>query len=273
MNNNKKLGYIDIQTAQDFMKRAENLSEEILHQIITTCNIQNGRFYPNEFYVALRLIALAQNNFPFTEQEIINNRPIPPLPKFIKYPQFDPGCFNDEININKIYEFLKKFEESMNNKIAKLNKRIEEIDKKNEKANSEIISLLTKIYKKEKKDINQSDHNSKSNESFVKINNFYHTQNKINVPNLKGRRSPEPEFRKINNPEKGKIVQKQQFYSKKNKTNLNLDIINGDLSTLNNYNNNLINFSPENINNNLINGNVSDKNNILPLDGPKRKKI
>ena len=76
-----KYGYINIQTAHDFMERSE-LSEEILNKIKDICKIQNDRFYPNEFYMALRLISLAQNSLPFTEQEIINNNFNLPLPKF-----------------------------------------------------------------------------------------------------------------------------------------------------------------------------------------------
>ena len=36
----------------------------------------------DEFYIALRLIALAQNNIPFSISNIITNSPIPPLPVF-----------------------------------------------------------------------------------------------------------------------------------------------------------------------------------------------
>ena len=57
-----KNGYIKNQTAIDFLKRPD-LPEEKFNQIKNIWKIQNGRFYPNEFYIALRLIALAQNNF------------------------------------------------------------------------------------------------------------------------------------------------------------------------------------------------------------------
>ena len=35
-----------------------------------------------EFFVALRLIALAQNNMPYSAENIIRNNPIPNLPAF-----------------------------------------------------------------------------------------------------------------------------------------------------------------------------------------------
>lgn len=36
----------------------------------------------DEFYIALRLIALTQNNMPADAKSIIYNEPLPPLPKF-----------------------------------------------------------------------------------------------------------------------------------------------------------------------------------------------
>ena len=48
----------------------------------------------DEFYVALRLVALAQNNLEFSEESIRLNHPIPPLPKF------DLKNINNSINKN-----------------------------------------------------------------------------------------------------------------------------------------------------------------------------
>ena len=276
-----KCGYINIQTAHDFMERSE-LSEEILNKIKDICKIQNDRFYPNEFYMALRLISLAQNSLPFTEQEIINNNFKPPLPKFKepnKYPPFNPQNF---VDIYTIYKLLNKFEENMNNKFEKLNKRIEEINKKNEEDNKKIISLLNKIYEKEKKDINLSnnkiDHNG---ENFSKSNN---PNSKITLPIQKNkikqnRRSPEPiinrncNFKKLPknnmNEEKEKKLNdnKVQYFTKKIGENKNLNLTQEKILTLNN---NIKLLNPETINNNLMDKGSTNKN-ITPFDGEKKE--
>ena len=67
------------------MKKS-NLSQEILKNIwsISSQSKKNG-LSRDEFFIALRLIALAQNNFPFTKKEIETNNPIPPFPNFISF--------------------------------------------------------------------------------------------------------------------------------------------------------------------------------------------
>lgn len=275
-----KCGYINIQTAHKFMERSE-LSEEILNEIISICKIQNGRFYPNEFYIALRLISLAQNSLPFTIQEIINNNIKPPLPKF-KTPNKYPPYPKNFVDIYTIYNLLNKFEENMNNKFEKLNKRIEEINKRNEEENHKIISLLSKIYEKEKKDINLSNHNIGHNgENFPKSNNPY---NKIALPIQKNkikqiRRSPEPHINRNNNikklpnynmnEEKEKRLNdnKIQFFTKKVGENKNLNLIQEKILTLNN---NIKLLNPETINNNLMDKGSTNKN-ITPFDEEKKK--
>jgi hypothetical protein len=283
-----KHGYINLQTVQDFMKRSD-LSEEILNRIITICKIQNGRFYPNDFFIALRLVALAQNNFPFTEQEIINNNPIPSLPEFKepnKYPQFNPDNF---IDIYKIYEFLKKFEENMNNKFEKLSNRIEEINKRNKEENKKIITLLSNIYEKEKKTIKQSNNNIIGNnrKKVVIIKNSNNNVNKIDIPLQKiiKRRvchSPDPNNENFNfktlpnndinngkEKEKEKALndKKLQYYTKKVRENKNLILTNENILTWNN-NRNLLN--PKNFNNNLTGKGQTNKN-ITPFDEEKKK--
>lgn len=78
---NKNKDIIDTKKAAIFMKRS-NLSQEILKTIWSISSNSKNGLREEEFYVTLRLIALAQNNFPFTEEEIEKNSPIPPLPKF-----------------------------------------------------------------------------------------------------------------------------------------------------------------------------------------------
>lgn len=285
MDKNKN-GYIIYQTAIDFLKRSD-LPEEKFNQIKNICRIQNCRFYPNEFYIALRLIALAQNNFPFTEQEIINNTPIPPLPVFKnpnKYPQFDPNNF---IDMYTIYEYLKKFEENMNNKYEKLNKRIEEIDKKNIYANEKIISLLNQILGKEKKSINQSNHNIDHKEKLLKIKNSNINANTIELPpekiNIKqNRRSPSPpnvnrnpinsKLPNYNISEKNIKVandKKVQYFSKNFGENINLNLTKEDVFI---SNNNLKSFNYDYNNINNLKDKGSTNNYFTPFDGEKRGK-
>ena len=306
-----KHGYINLQTVQDFMKRSD-LSEEILNRIITICKIQNGRFYPNDFFIALRLVALAQNNFPFTEQEIINNNPIPPLPVFkepnennnsknnnnnnpipplsvFKGPNKYPIYPDDIIDIYKIYDFLKKFEENMNNKFEKLSNRIEEINKRNKEENKKIITLLSNIYEKEKKTIKQSNNNIIGNnrKKVVIIKNSNNNVNKIDIPlqkMIKKRvcHSPDPNngnfnFKTLPNndinngkeKEKEKALndKKLQYYTKKVRENKNLILTNENILTWNN-NRNLLN--PKNFNNNLTGKGQTNKN-ITPFDEEKKK--
>ena len=61
------------------------LSREVLKNIwlISSSSIDiNDYLEKDEFFVMLRLIALAQNNLPYTEESIETNNPIPPLPYF-----------------------------------------------------------------------------------------------------------------------------------------------------------------------------------------------
>jgi len=68
--------------AANFMKKS-NLDKNVLKQIwLTAAQTSNTFIEQEEFFVALRLIALAQNNMPFSPQNIEMNNPIPPLPNF-----------------------------------------------------------------------------------------------------------------------------------------------------------------------------------------------
>ena len=68
--------------AADFLKKS-GLPKEILKRIWIISAQTNPQFLErDEFYIALRLVALAQNNLPISEECIIKNAPIPPLPVF-----------------------------------------------------------------------------------------------------------------------------------------------------------------------------------------------
>lgn len=65
-----------------FLKKS-GLSKEELKRIWTIAAQTNLSWLEREeFYVALRLVALSQNNLPSDAKSILYNNPIPPLPKF-----------------------------------------------------------------------------------------------------------------------------------------------------------------------------------------------
>ena len=76
------IGKLKAKDAANFMKKS-GLSKEVLKNIYLIASQSSKQFLErDEFYVALRLIALAQNNMPYDERAIILNKPIPPLPNF-----------------------------------------------------------------------------------------------------------------------------------------------------------------------------------------------
>ena len=78
----ENLGKLKAKDAANFMKKS-GLNKDILKSIWLISSHTSKTFLErDEFYVALRLIALAQNNMPYTSQNIELNRPIPPLPNF-----------------------------------------------------------------------------------------------------------------------------------------------------------------------------------------------
>ena len=82
MLDNNGEGRIMGKPAANFMKTS-NLRKEVLKEIwLIAAQTSNAYILREEFYVAMRLIALAQNNMPFTAQSIEMNNPIPPLPFF-----------------------------------------------------------------------------------------------------------------------------------------------------------------------------------------------
>ena len=79
---NQSMGKLNAKDAANFMKKS-GLSKDILKNIYLIASQSSKQFLErDEFYVALRLIALAQNNMPYNAQAIILNKPIPPLPNF-----------------------------------------------------------------------------------------------------------------------------------------------------------------------------------------------
>ena len=82
MLDNNNQGRIMAKPAANFMKTS-GLEKDTLKKIwLIAAQSSNTQMDKDEFFVALRLIALAQNNMPFSAENIDRNNPIPPLPQF-----------------------------------------------------------------------------------------------------------------------------------------------------------------------------------------------
>ena len=78
----EKVGKISSDSAAYFMRNS-GLNTKLLKEIYLSTSHKDKYFIErNEFFIILRLIALAQNNIPFTQESLENNNPIPPFPKF-----------------------------------------------------------------------------------------------------------------------------------------------------------------------------------------------
>lgn len=96
------LGRLVGREAAEFLKRS-GLPKEALKVIwIISAQTDNQFLERDEFYIALRLVALAQNNLECSEEAIMKNYPIPPLPKFdLKNNTTGNISSNVSTNINK----------------------------------------------------------------------------------------------------------------------------------------------------------------------------
>jgi hypothetical protein len=75
-------GKLQGKDAAEFLKKS-NLSKETLKQIwIIAAQTDASYLEKDEFYISLRLVALAQNNMEVSEDSIRLNNPLPPLPVF-----------------------------------------------------------------------------------------------------------------------------------------------------------------------------------------------
>jgi hypothetical protein len=64
--------------------RDSGLKDNVIKEILILASLKDQNYiYKNEFFIILRLIALAQNNIPFNINSLQRNTPIPPLPIFI----------------------------------------------------------------------------------------------------------------------------------------------------------------------------------------------
>ena len=101
MLDNDNQGRIKGKEAANFMKTS-GLEKGILKQIwLISVKKTNAQIEKEEFFEAMRLIALAQNNMPFSEENIEKNYPIPPLPKFNLNISVNNNFNNNQINKNE----------------------------------------------------------------------------------------------------------------------------------------------------------------------------
>lgn len=108
-----------------FLKKF-GLSKEILKNIWMIAAQTNLSWLEREeFFIAMRLIALAQNNMPVDENSILLNEPIPPLPKmdtkFAKIEPEEPSTIDWDINFDQYSNYeriFEKFKEKTNPNIV-----------------------------------------------------------------------------------------------------------------------------------------------------------
>ena len=110
----KNSGKLDSKEAASFMKKS-GLSRNILKTIWLIASQKSISYIEREeFYVALRLIALAQNNLPYDTENIEKNSPIPPLPSF-KYKIKESEKIIYKISENNKIQYKRLFDSSKDN--------------------------------------------------------------------------------------------------------------------------------------------------------------
>ena len=112
---NKNIGILDSKEAAEFLKKS-GLSRNILKTIWLIASKSSISFIErNEFFVALRLIALAQNNFPYNEESVEKNTPLPPLPHFKYKIAADNERIIYKMSQNNKIKYQKLFDDSKEN--------------------------------------------------------------------------------------------------------------------------------------------------------------
>ena len=120
-------GYIPSKIVANFMKTS-GLDKNILKKIFLIGYREfNFQLNKDELFVILRLIALAQNNLPFTEENIRTNNPLSPLPTF-------NNCINNNIislNDNQINFDNKNDYDNSDNRLSNDENNINDFNKQN----------------------------------------------------------------------------------------------------------------------------------------------
>ena len=110
----KNIGKLDSKEAASFMKKS-GLLRNVLKNIWLIASQKSINYIEREeFYVALRLIALAQNNLPYDIENIEKNSPIPPLANF-KYKIKESEKIIYKISENNKLQYKRLFDNSKDN--------------------------------------------------------------------------------------------------------------------------------------------------------------
>lgn len=88
--------------AAEFLKKSGLPKESLKIIWIISAQTDHQHLERDEFYLALRLVALAQNNMEYTEESIRINHPIPPLPKFDLKNNTTSAVFNKSVENNSL---------------------------------------------------------------------------------------------------------------------------------------------------------------------------
>lgn len=161
--NFEKTGKISANSLAHFI-RDSGLTDKILKEIFLLTSHKNIYYIEkDEFFIILRLIALAQNKIAFTKDSLEKNKPIPPLPKFYFLNK------NNLLNKKDIFEITEDIE-----------KKYLKIFYKKKDTRKDFISKLKTIFiwnEKNSKDINVNENIIKSLEpsekkDFLNIKEF-----------------------------------------------------------------------------------------------------
>lgn len=211
----QKTGRLEAKEAATFMKTS-GLPKATLKNIwLIASQTSNSFLDREEFYVALRLIALAQNNMPFNAQCIEMNNPIPPLPNFnIKKDEQNTQNINNGNNFNtsnnaNIYEisenekiYLKRFfDENKEQMGDKISARKAIVFWKNNGGSDPNIKTVATILKplEQKGFLNLREFQVASHLMFISNQNGVPSQLPDNLVNYLGRNTNVPRFTEINN--------------------------------------------------------------------------
>lgn len=161
--NFEKTGKISANSLAHFI-RDSGLTDKILKEIFLLTSHKNIYYIEkDEFFIILRLIALAQNKIAFTKDSLEKNKPIPPLPKFYFLNK------NNLLNKKDIFEITEDIE-----------KKYLKLFYKKKDTRKDFISKLKTIFiwnEKNSKDINVNENIIKSLEpsekkDFLNIKEF-----------------------------------------------------------------------------------------------------
>ena len=255
-------GKLEGKIAANFLKKS-GLPKEILKKIwLISAQTDPSFIEKDEFYVALRLVALAQNNLECSAESIRLNHPIPPLPKFDLKVDDTSSTFSlpkTSISTNNLNS---NFNPMNNNNMGNLNP----LNNSNNNININ--------YKQINNNSNNNINNNAINENNINtnINDNFKQMNNMNNNNFNETNNMNTNFNDMHN-------MNNNFNQMNNNINNNYNQMNNNMN--NNYNqmndnmNNNFNQMNNNMNNNYnqMNNNMNVNYEITPQDIENYKSI